>query len=331
MDTSKQPQHQSGAKDYYYILGVPPDASPQQIQSAYQELYDKYGPHVTYTSQDSDAMVKLYKDITEAWDTLGDPQKRAEYDQAQMPLLQKSHLRNLWGKLTGAKTGEEPKLKDELPETHAVVEISLREAVKGARKQIKVEDFKPCESCISKKPVDRIKCLQCHGSGQVKADRVEIIEIAKGTFDKQEIKLAGKGRYDARLRRHADLVVEVQFQQHPFFSVHGKDVSCTVPVNLYEAILGAEIEAPTPSGKVMMKIQPLTQRGRVYRLKGLGLGGGDLLLSIEVMIPAQLHADEVELFRKLHHVSSQPNPRTELFGKLQAYNQAQQGPNPDQK
>lgn len=323
MDSSKQPQ---GLKDYYYILGVSPDATREQIHAAYQELYDKFGPHVTFKEQDPEAMVKAYKDIVEAWEVLSDPASRQEYDKTNLPLLQKGHLRNLWGKLTGVKA-EEVKSKDDLPETRLNLEITLKEAIKGTRKQLKVEDQLPCQSCIGKKPVDRTKCINCHGKGLVRADRVEIVDIAPGCFEKQEIRINGKGRYDTRSRKNADLLVEIQVEQHPYFSVNGKDISCTVPVNLYEAILGAEIEAPTPTGKVVMKIQPLTQRGRVYRLKGLGLAGGDLLLSIEVIIPSQLHADEVELFRKLATVSSQPNPRLDVFAKLQALAQAS-GTNP---
>ena len=318
MDSTK---HQGGAKDYYYILGIAPDATIDQIQAAYQEMYDKFGPHVTYKGQDSEAMVKAYKDIVEAWETLGDPERRAQYDRDNLPLLQKSHLRNLWGKLTGLKTGEEPKLKDDLPETRMSLEITLREAIKGGKKQLKIEDWLPCQNCQNKKPVDRLKCITCHGKAQIPANRIEEVDLHPGLF---ELRLPNKGKFDHRSRKHADLIIELQVQQHPFFTVHGRDVSCTVPVNLYEAILGAEIEAPTPTGKVVMKIQPLTQRGRVYRLKGLGIGGGDLLVSIEVMIPNQLHADEVELFRRLAVASSQPNPRLEVFAKLQALNQAAQ-------
>lgn len=319
MDSSKQ----QGLKDYYYILGVAPDATKEQIAAAYQELYDKFGPHVTVKEQDPEPMLRAYKDISEAWEVLSNPQARAEYDKTNLPLVQKSHLRNLWGKLTGVKADEVSKTTYDLPETRVGLEITLREAIKGARKQLKIEDTVSCQSCIGKKPVDRTKCFNCHGSGMIRADRIEIIELAPGSFDKFELRMPQKGKFDTRQRKHADLVVEISLEQHPYFSVIGKDVSCVVPVTIYEAILGGEIEAPTPTGKVVMKIQPLTQRGRVYRLKGLGLGGGDLLISIEVLVPSQLHADEVELFRKLAVVSSQPNPRADVFAKLQALSQAQ--------
>jgi DnaJ-class molecular chaperone len=317
MDSSKNQSH----KDYYYILGVSPEATTEQIHAAYQELYDKFGPHVTLTGEDAEANVKAYKDIVDAYEVLSNAERRKEYDRVNLPLLQKSHLRDLWGKLTGVKA-DEIKTKDDLPETRLSMTVTLREAIKGCRKQLRIEDSVTCQGCVGKKPVDRTKCGSCRGSGQVRADRVEEIDIAPGTFEKQELRFAGKGKFDARSRKHSDLLLEIQVEQHPFFTVQGKDVSCTVPVTIYEAILGGEIEAPTPTGKVVMKIQPLTQRGRVYRLKGLGIAGGDLLVSIEVLVPSQLHADEVELFRKLHVVSSQPNPRHEIFAKLAAATQS---------
>src|SRR5579883_1116743 len=93
-------------KDYYYILGVSPEASIEQIQAAYKELYDKFGPHVTLKGEDAEANVKAYKDIVEAYEVLSNAERRKEYDRVNLPLLQKSHLRDLWGKLTGVKADE---------------------------------------------------------------------------------------------------------------------------------------------------------------------------------------------------------------------------------
>ena len=321
---------QQGVKDYYYILGVRPEATTLELQDAYKELFDKFGPHVTLKGEDAEANVKAYKDICEAWEVLSDPYRRQEYDKVNLPLLQKSHLRDLWGKLTGVKE-DVPKSKDDPPETKATFSITLREAVKGVVKQIRVEDSTPCAQCQNKKPVDRMKCQNCRGLGGIRADRVEEINIPAGVADKQELRFPAKGKVDQRSKRHGDLIVEIQIEPHPYFSILGNDVCCTVPVTLYEAILGGEIEAPTATGKVVMKIQPLTQKGRVYRLKGLGIGGqGDLLVSIDIVIPNQLHADEVVLFRKLATVSSQPNPRIEMFQRIQQSNQGTQSPPPNQ-
>lgn len=307
-------------KDYYYILGVSPEASQEEISAAYKELYDKFGPHVSVKEQDPEAMLKASKEIEEAWDILGDPARRREYDQSALPHVQKSHLRQLWGKLTGAHEPDGLKARDD--ETRIVMEITLREAIKGVSKTVKIENASPCQNCQGKKPVDRAKCFSCHGSGVLRADIPEEITVPPGTVDKSELRLKGRGKYNSRTRTNADLVLELHIKPHPFFKISGRDLACTVPVNIYEAILGAEIEVPTATGRVVMKIQPLTQSGRVYRLKGMGIGGSDLLVTIEAVMPAQISADEVVLFRKLKEVSTLTNPRDEIFSKLQHYNQS---------
>lgn len=74
-------------KDYYYILGIAPESTQEEIAEAYKELYDKFGPHITLKQEDSDAHVKAYKDICDAWETLSNPARRREYDRDNLPLL----------------------------------------------------------------------------------------------------------------------------------------------------------------------------------------------------------------------------------------------------
>ena len=93
----------------------------------------------------------------------------------------------------------------------------------------------------------------------------------------------------------------------------GKNITCTLPVSLYEAVLGAEIEIPTATGKVVMKLQPLTQPGRVYRLKGLGIADGDQLVTVEVNMPQTLTKEQVQLFQKIKEASNDANPRGALI------------------
>ena len=119
-----------------------------------------------------------------------------------------------------------------------------------------------------------------------------------------------------RAGRCGDLVIQIALREHNFFKTDGHNLTCTVPVTLYEAILGGDIEVPTVTGKVIMKIHTLTQSGRIHRLKGLGLAGGDLLVSIEVTIPQKLQSEEVELFKRLEKMSTMPNPRNAVFEKL---------------
>jgi DnaJ-class molecular chaperone len=113
-------------------------------------------------------------------------------------------------------------------------------------------------------------------------------------------------------------VIKIKLRHHAVLGVLGRDITVNVPVTLYEAMLGAEIEVPTATGRVVMQIKPLTQPGRVYRLKGLGLGGADQLITIDVIIPDKITAEEVELFQKLRKMSKEPNPREALFREVQS-------------
>ena len=309
-------------KDYYYILGITPDATSEEIRDAYGDLYEKYGPHVSVSGHDPDTLIKTFKDISEAYETLMDPNKRREYDQTNLPHLQKTHLRQLWGKMTGVDPTKDTISKNDANETNVQLEITLREAYKGIRRQIRIDEQLPCNNCINLKPVNRLQCGNCRGTGTQHNMREELVEIPPGAYDRMQRRLMARGKYDPRAQRNGDLIVDVKVRQHSFFTVLGRDVACTIPVTLLEAVLGGEVECPTPTGKVIMKLQPLTQSGRVYRLKGMGLAGADFLVTIEVTIPTQLSAEEVTLFRKLKDVSTIQNPRDSIIATLKAQDQS---------
>jgi DnaJ-class molecular chaperone len=310
----------TGYKDYYYILGVGNTATQPEITFAYQELYDRFGPHVSVMGQDPDAMLKAYKDICEAYEVLNDPIRRRNYDQNEYPHLDKHDIHQLWGRMTG---GLPPTKTNNSDATRYEVQISLREAIKGTVRKLRIEEHLPCKNCAQLKPMQRMKCDQCRGTGHIASVRNEDIPIPPKSYDKQELLFPQRGRYDLRANYNVDLAVVVSITPHHFFVVSGRDVGCTVPVTVLEAVLGGEIQVPTPTGKVIMKIQPLSQNGRIYRLKGLGLGG-DLLAQIQIVIPSQINVDELEVYKKLAAVSPKVNPRQELLEKLQAENAASQ-------
>lgn len=347
-------------KDYYYILGVRPNAPPQEIQRAYDDLYEKFGPHVSVSGMDPEIMIKTFKDICDAYETLMDSNKRKQYDAATADLRQSSaELRNLWTKHTTgshqAVSGTHETLQQQRSGTvfpkigpsqavstgaHAPltttsqpaadkgakvqalaleteIEVSLKEAFKGTHRQIKISDPKPCEECAQLKPVNRMQCNNCRGLGYSNVERTEEIDLGPGLFDGQEIRKTGQGRYDMRAGCNGDLILKIKLRPHPVLTVQGKDIQCTVPVTLYEAMLGADIEVPTATGKGTMKIQPLTQPGKVYRLKGFGLAGADQLVTIDVVVPKQLSKEEVVLYRKLKDMCREPNPREAIMQRLQ--------------
>ncbi len=300
-------------KDYYYILGVSQDATTQEIQEAYNDLYQKYGPHVTLGGLDPDSQIKAFRDLSEAYEVLMDPEKRREYDKNCAPHLQKGDLRALWTKFTGVGGGPKEEKKPKAVDTDQEIEVTLKEAVKGCTRQVRLEEPKPCDSCQGLKPVQRMQCPNCRGLGYTMSERIEEVELPAGLYEKAEVRKPALGKYDLQANARGDLILRVKLRPHQFLGVLGRDITLTVPVTVYEAVLGAEIEVPTATGKVIMKIQPLTQPGRVYRLKGLGLGGADQLVTVEVVLPQRLSDEEKRLFMRLQELSGNANPREAMF------------------
>lgn len=326
-DDDRPPAPTKTHKDYYYILGVRPNATGAEIQEAYGDLYEKFGPHIAAHAIDADVQARTYRDICDAYEVLMDPGKRREYDQNSQASRQTSDVRALWGKVTKDKKEAKEKTNRPSEDVQQVqiqaqalemeIDVTLKEAVKGTRKQVIITDPTPCEKCVEKKPMERMQCDSCRGLGYFNVDRTIELELPTGLYDGLEIRRQGQGRWDLRAGKYGDLIIKIKLRDHPCLEVVDKDLRCMVPVTIYEAMLGAEIQVPTATGKVTMKIQPLTQVGRTYRLKGLGLAGHDMLVVIDVVIPKKLTGEEVKLYRRLQQLSEEVNPRVEMFRKLE--------------
>lgn len=325
-DDDKAPAPTKTHKDYYYILGVRPNATTQEIMDGYNDLYEKFGPHIAAHSVDAEVQARTFKDICDAYEVLMNPAKRKEYDKNSEVFRQTSDVRALWGKVTkNQKTTAEaskPKPQEEQVQIQAQslemeMEISLKEAVKGTRKQIIITDPTPCEHCADKKPLERMQCDACRGLGYFNVDRTAEFEFPPGLSTGMEIRKQAQGRWDLRAGRYGDLIFKIKLREHPVLKVMGKEIKCVVPVTIYEAMLGADVQVPTATGRVSMKIQPLTQQGRMYRLKGLGLAGADMLVIIDVVIPKKLSGEEVKLYKRLQELSQEPNPRNALYEKTE--------------
>lgn len=315
-------------KDYYYVLGVSPNATTEEIYEAYLTLQDKVGPHSDAANLDPENQQRAWRDISAAYQTLSDAQKRRDYDKNSAVFRQTSDVRSLWNKVTSgvqnvvaqAQTQEIKAVagKIQAQSLEMEMEVTLKEAVKGCRRQINIHDPKACEECVNLKPVNRMQCTTCRGVGYFTQERLVDIDLPRGLYDDLEIRKSGQGKWDLRANAYGDLILKIKLRKHPVLGVLGRDITINVPITLYEALLGAEIEIPTATGRVVMKIQPLTQPGRVYRLKGLGLAGADQLVTVDVIIPQQITADEIKLFQKLRELSKEPNPREHLFTTVQA-------------
>jgi len=126
--------------------------------------------------------------------------------------------------------------------------------------------------------------------------------------DGQRIRLAGEGERGVGGGPSGDLFLRVRVRPDKRFRVEGRDVYSDLPVTPWEAALGAQVEVRTLRGSAQVKVPPGSSSGRKLRLRGEGLGGGDLYAVVQIHVPKQLSAEEREVFERLAEVSDF-NPR----------------------
>ena len=359
-------------RDYYKVLGLERNASESDIKSAFRKLARKYHPDVNPGNKDAE---KQFKEINEAYQVLSDPAKRKKYDElgadwehgiSQEEMMRRYAREAAAGGRGGAGAahfdGEdfsdffeqffggagrgfhaggprggfgfsaEPM---RAPDLRAEVEVSLSDAIKGARRRLEMVSQDECATCggsgitttEQKRGKSRIiqaarACPTCGGAGVIPTPRTLEVTIPAGVTDGTHLRLKGQGGRGTRPDLNGDLFLTVRIEEHPPFSISGRDVRCELPVWDYEAALGAEVTAPTADGsKVSLKIPASSQTGRVMRLRGRGIPGrgkeaaGDLLFELKVLAPTDMTDDERALMQKLadsRRARSVPDPRAEL-------------------
>jgi molecular chaperone DnaJ len=177
----------------------------------------------------------------------------------------------------------------------------------------------PCRDCRGRGMVVDDPCPVCHGSGRGKSTKAMQVRIPAGVTDNQRIRLKGKGGAGENGGAAGDLYVTVHVRSHPIFGRRGDNLTLTAPVNFAEAALGAEIEVPTLGGQpVKLRIPPGTPNGRTFRVRGKGVRRrdgtrGDLLVSIEVLVPAALNDQARQALASYAEAVGSADPRAKLF------------------
>ncbi|MDN5727732.1 MAG: molecular chaperone DnaJ, partial [Propionibacteriales bacterium] len=179
----------------------------------------------------------------------------------------------------------------------------------------------PCHECRGRGMVIEHPCPTCHGSGRGKSTKHMNVRIPAGVSDGARIRLKGKGGAGENGGASGDLYVIVHVSSHALFGRKGRDLTVTVPITYPEAVLGAEVEVPTLNGPaVRVRIAPGTPNGRVLRVRGKGVGKadgthGDLLVTVEVTVPAAVDDSAREALATYREHSKEPNPRGALFAR----------------
>jgi curved DNA-binding protein len=300
-------------KDYYAILGVARDASPEEIKKAYRRLARKYHPDV---SKEPDAEER-FKEVAEAYQALSDPDKRAAYDQLgrhasgqefQPPpdwaerfagaqtIFEDLDLADLFAGLAGRHAARPRGGPAPGHDYEAAVRLGFEQAFHGTEIELDLAGLEYDERGMLKRVPRRIK-----------------VRIPKGVSNGAQLRVPGKGGKGREGGRDGDLYLDITVEPHPLYRVSGQDLYLDLPLAPWEAVLGTEVRMPTPGGAVALKVPPGTRAGQQLRLAGRGLSragapAGDLYTIVTIVVPSVLSEEERGLYRQLARASTF-NPR----------------------
>lgn len=176
-----------------------------------------------------------------------------------------------------------------------------------------------CPKCNGSGQMIKDPCGKCHGQGKYKKKVDLQVKVPAGIDQGQRLKLSNEGDAGSNGGPNGDLYVVINILPHKIFERDEFDVHCTVPISFSQAALGTEIEVPTLSGKVALKIPAGTQGGVKMRLKGKGIkrlggyGEGDQIVSIHVETPTKLSGEQKEIFQRLSELDDSSNPMSRGF------------------
>lgn len=277
-------------KNLYHVLGVSKDASESEIKSAYRKLARKYHPDL---NKDNKEAAEKFKEISCAYDILGDKEKRKKYDNNEIdcdgkptgygagfagggnPFGGGSYYNagggdfdfssifgsDIFSQFTGSQGGfgggfsssaRRPRKGEDINYT---MRVDFLSAARGDEKTVN----------INGKNIN--------------------VKIPAGTKDGQTLRLKGLGYQSYNGGSAGDVLITLNVDKHPYFSLDGNNILIELPISIKEAILGAKVTVPTISGKVAVNIPSYASSGEKLRLKGKGVKGGDQIIVLKIVSP----------------------------------------------
>ncbi|MCP9799918.1 DnaJ C-terminal domain-containing protein [Synechococcus sp. RedBA-s] len=293
-------------KDYYETLGIERGERDEEIKKAYRRLARQYHPDISKEPGAEDR----FKEISEAYETLSDPEKRQAYDG-----LGRHH--------PGEEFRPPPEWDARFWQGQAHQEVDLSELFEqmGFRTSQRRRQAGGAEFPIRGQDLEvvaRLTLDEVARGTQVTLERPGgnvRIRVPMGVTDGERLRIPGRGGPGSGGGPDGDVYIHIQLLPHPLFRPVGHDLYLELPVTPWEAALGAEIELPTLDGRVRVTVKPGAQAGQKLRLAGKGLpmrggGGGDLYGVLQLVMPKEFSEREQELYRELATESSfQPRPQ----------------------
>ncbi len=322
-------------KDYYQTLGVAKTASDKEIKQAYRKLARKHHPDVNPGDKTAEAR---FKEINEAYEVLGDPDKRKKYDElgANWRLYEQAQQQGgagfpgggspfgggAWninvGGPGGYRTMTEEEMHDLFGDEDPFSDFfrtffggggGPREGAGRARqgrapRTQKGRDIEhEVELTLEEAYHGATRRISIKQGGHARSVDVR---IPVGVKDGSRVRAAGEGESGSNGGAAGDLYLRVRIRPHPVFERKGMDLQTTVAVPVTTAVLGGEAQVPTIAGSVRLKIPETTQSGQVFRLKGHGMPAvgkpddrGDLYATVEVQLPRLLTREQRTLYEGL--------------------------------
>ncbi|WP_200830654.1 DnaJ C-terminal domain-containing protein [Arthrobacter sp. SLBN-83] len=312
-------------KDFYKILGVAKDASDADIKKAYRKLARQHHPD---TNAGNAASEKKFKDISEAYSVLSDPDERQQYDAIR---AMGSGARFAPGGAAGGNGGFEDMFGGLFTGNTGRHAGGFNPAGGGIPPEF-ADLFggfggAPGFQRTPQKGADRTASTSISFAGSIRGTTIglrepsgEVIDVRvpAGIKDGQKVRVRGKGQPGAA--GNGDLVVSVSVQPHAFYTRDGDNLRIHVPVTFPEAALGADIQVPTIDGEtVKVRVPAGTPSGRTLRVKGKGVktskATGDLLVTIDVAVPKNLNKDAEAAVKAFAEATSSADVREGLAAK----------------
>jgi molecular chaperone DnaJ len=287
-------------KDFYKILGVSKDVSDADLKKTYRKLAKEFHPD---RNPGNDKAEARFKDISEAYDVLNDPNQRREYDA----------VRAMGGGARFQAGGQGAGFEDVFSNLFGGGGFPGGFGGFGGNYGPQRGSDLTTSSTINF--IDSIHGTELKLS--VNGESVNL-KVPAGIQDGQKLKLRGKGQRSPNGGPAGDLVVAIKVKPHPVFVRDGENLRVTVPITFTEAVLGATIQVPTLGGEpVKLKVAPGTPNGRTLRVKGKGVQvagkEGDLLATVEIAVPAHVSDKAKELLEQFNAELPEEDPRLDVL------------------